>query len=173
MSIGANGAFQVSLIIAYLLSIMFFKHLEKKIKMTIIISLILITTVYVEFFNGIETFEDKEEFFLYHEKEKKHFWLLPQKTFKDNRGFINVFTPESKISAGPSAGFLITEIKIQADELFYLGIKNRKLGQLPISAWFKFGEKEDWSRVVAYSPLFNKRVQCSIRAFASCANVAG
>lgn len=149
MATGENVFLQAIWMIVFLLSVMFFKPVETKIKMLIIIGLILITTVYVEFFNGVETFSSRDEFFLYHEKVNEYFWMLPQKTFKDHREFIYVFTLESKINAGPSAGFFVTQVKLQDSELYYLGVKKGKLGQLPYSGWFKFGEKEDWSRIVA------------------------
>lgn len=145
MAIGANFL-QVILILIFPLSIKIFKrYFEKKSMMFIIMSFIILTTVYVEYFNGIETFKDKSEFFSYHMKGKEHYWLLPQKTFEVRPGHpnnieIKAFTPESRISAGSHAGLFVTKIKISENELYYLAVK-RRFGEHSETDWVKFGKE--------------------------------
>jgi hypothetical protein len=118
-----------------------------------IILLLVCSTIYSELFNGIESFENRQDFFITRNRVKKYFWLTPCKIYeKNNNTYVFSLQSRSEIALWgfTPKSLVITRIKIEDGRAYYLKTRQQKLGKLPLSEWFEFGEEEDWGSRVAF-----------------------
>ncbi|HOV28156.1 MAG TPA: hypothetical protein PK566_17600 [Pseudobacteroides sp.] len=124
----------ISIILAIIFStILFIKTIKRPKKFLIILtySLVIIIFLYTEFFNGIFTFKNYNEFFEVRSKVARHYFLFPYKIVDMEN------LPEEKFSSVYYNFYRFSELKIHGNDIYY---RNPKFGETGI--WFKFGIPE-------------------------------
>jgi hypothetical protein len=142
--IGSNGWLQICLLVCMMINF----YLLEKLNKTVFHILLIITIaffIYVEQFNGVETYTD-----IVHYKYEKnlideYYWLFPYKLYMED-GHRYVFSPLQNMNDVRLWGFkwkqlYQNKLKFINGAPYYLYIHQGKLGTLPDSQWVKFGEK--------------------------------
>jgi hypothetical protein len=90
-SVAGTGMYWI-LALALVLGVVYFSTRYKKQAAAILCSLLILTAIYTEFFNGVFTFENKSKFFEVHSKVKQYHWLFPVKVYEEDNGQMNIYS---------------------------------------------------------------------------------
>ena len=146
--LGDRPLFQLMLLVGLLVFyIGLNRYPLKRIGISIMLLFVLVSSLAAELFNGVNTFENKEDYYKIRAEVDTHFRLWPYKLYREDGG-VFIFSLQSKSSKEvwglQFKNLYRTEIKLEDGRVYYFKTKNNKLGQLPDAKWFEFGEKESW-----------------------------